>query len=513
MKEARPAVFLPDTLFHGRYRVARCLKLGGMGAVYEVRDGKTDARRALKVMLPDIVEDAELRGRFALEMRITSEIESDHIIRILDAGVDEATGIPFLVMDLLRGEDLGSMLERRGALSRTEVALYLSQVSLALDKTHGSGIVHRDLKPENLFLTLRDDGSPCIKILDFGIAKVLGSSARTHGTKSIGTPLYMAPEQVRGDLMAIGPQTDIYSIGHIAYSLLVGEPYWTEELKAAGALLPFFTKVVGGAREPAIQRAARRGVELSDAFDAWFKKATSIEPDDRFRDASAAAAALADALSVTIPKFSLVDLEPPRVAPKEEAPITVKGAGSGGDDTEEIVSGEATTMPANGEGARPESRPPELRSKTQSHTVDATTVDHARRASSRSGPAFLLGLLALAIVAGAMSFVLRRAPLVSASAALPEAVGQVVGAARESAASQASVPSSASAAPAMSALQAPSLSSNHSPAPTPSVISRGAGPSLPRSTPSKASASTTPQAPPPAAITPPAEGPRREGFY
>src|SRR4029077_21112745 len=135
---------------------------------------------------------------FHLEGRVTGDIESDHLVRISDAGVDDATGMPFLVMDLLRGEDLGATLKQRGPIPPAEAVTFLSQVALALDKTHAAGIVHRDLKPENLFVTRRDDGPPCVKILDFGIAKVIAQSQATqHTTEAIGTPLYMAPEQIR----------------------------------------------------------------------------------------------------------------------------------------------------------------------------------------------------------------------------------------------------------------------------------------------------------------------------
>src|SRR5262249_49766518 len=162
-------------------------KTGGMGAVYEVLDDRTNARRALKVMLPTLIENAELRDRFSLEARVTGDVESDHIVQVYDAGVDEATGMPFIAMDLLRGEDLGALVKRVGPLPAADVMAYLSQAARALDKTHAAGIVHRDLKPENLFLTRRDDGSPCVKILDFGIAKVIAQGHQGQGTQALGT--------------------------------------------------------------------------------------------------------------------------------------------------------------------------------------------------------------------------------------------------------------------------------------------------------------------------------------
>ena len=167
------------------------------GAVYEVVDQKTRRRRALKVMLPRFVADADMRARFRLEATITADIESEHIVETLDADVDAETGSPFVVMELLKGEDLGVALARRGALPPDEVVELLRQAARALDRTHAAGVVHRDLKPANLVLTRGDDGEPKIKVLDFGIAKlVTGSGAPLETTCALGTPFYMPPEQM-----------------------------------------------------------------------------------------------------------------------------------------------------------------------------------------------------------------------------------------------------------------------------------------------------------------------------
>jgi hypothetical protein len=286
----------PGTVFASRYRVVRCLGAGGQGAVYEVVDENTDSRRALKVLLPTVAQDADQRARFTREARVTGNIESDHIVRISDSGVDQATGSPFLVMELLRGEEIGKTLEKRGALDPSEAVTYLTQAALALDKTHAAGIVHRDLKPSNLFVSRRDDGSPCVKILDFGIAKVVVQN-QAEKTRALGTPLYMAPEQIKGE-KAIGPRSDIYALGHVTYAMLAGEPYWSEEAKDQDSLYSLLMNVMAGATEPPSARALRRtGARLPAAFDAWFFKATALRPEDRFERASAAVAALAEAVS------------------------------------------------------------------------------------------------------------------------------------------------------------------------------------------------------------------------
>jgi serine/threonine-protein kinase len=299
----------PDTVFHGRYRVVRCIKAGGMGAVYEVLDEKTNGKRALKVMLPGAVADKDLRARFELEARVTGSVESDHIVRVSDAGVDAVTETPFLVMDLLRGHDLGQVVEEGPPLTAAEAVLYLGQAAMALDKTHAASIVHRDLKPENIFVTRRDDGSISVKVLDFGIAKVMEHRTHATGTRAMGTPTYMSPEQIRGD-GAIGPATDIYALGQIAYALLVGEEYWHEEAVASNSMFAFFLLAVKGLSEPATVRAQRtRVVTLPEAFDAWFFRACAADPAERFPTAGAAVVALAEVLEVA-PPVALVQALP-----------------------------------------------------------------------------------------------------------------------------------------------------------------------------------------------------------
>jgi eukaryotic-like serine/threonine-protein kinase len=151
------------TVFAGRYRLVRCLAAGGMGAVYEAEHLETGRRRALKVMHPHLFASDEMRERFKREARIASQVESEYIVDVSDAGVDESTKTPFMVMELLRGEELGDLLKRVGRLPPGDVVTYLSQAALALDRTPASSIIHRDLKPANLFLTHREDGSPRIK--------------------------------------------------------------------------------------------------------------------------------------------------------------------------------------------------------------------------------------------------------------------------------------------------------------------------------------------------------------
>jgi serine/threonine protein kinase len=308
----RSGLFLPNnSLFHERYRILRGIKAGAMGAVHEARDERTNSPCALKTMLPGVLDDDTARTRFEQEAKITGDIRSDHIVRVTDAGVDEPTGMPFLVMELLEGEELGSLLKKKGHFPIDETLLYLTQVALALDKAHAASIVHRDLKPGNLFLTKRDDGSPCVKILDFGIAKLM-SEGQTHATQTVGTPMYMAPEQIIGKSALIGAPTDVLSLAHITYTMLTGESYWHEEAKKVG-VYALIQHVVAGPEEYPTKRALRRrGMTLPDWFDAWFARATANHPDDRFQRATEAMADFKENFAESGPQSFRMGVRPRR---------------------------------------------------------------------------------------------------------------------------------------------------------------------------------------------------------
>jgi serine/threonine-protein kinase len=178
--------------------------------------------------------------------------------------------------------------------------LYVHQTALALDKMHAAGIVHRDLKPDNLFVTYRDEGSACVKLLDFGLAKLV-IPVPLHSVRAFGTPVFMAPEQIRGE-GSIGPYTDLFALGHIAYALLVGEPYWQEEVDGNRGMFWLFSKIVTGLPEAPVARARRRrGVVLPAAFDGWMRKAVAVRHERRFDRAPSQVTALAEALSIAWP--------------------------------------------------------------------------------------------------------------------------------------------------------------------------------------------------------------------
>jgi serine/threonine-protein kinase len=296
LSDPSPEIVPAGTVIAGRYRVERQLGQGGMGSVYLVQHVHTDQQLALKLLHAAVVSDEVALTRFRREARATAKVDSDHVVKVTDADVaPELGGVPFLVMEWLRGQSLEEIVSRAGTLPPDEVVLYLRQAARALDKAHAVGIVHRDLKPDNLFLTRREDDTPLLKILDFGIAKLTQSSEdpqrlKATGTGQVfGTPLYMSPEQIKAELDKICPQTDVWALGVIAHRLLLGaEPWSATTITALVAQIAY---------EP-LPVPSKKGSTLGPEFDAWFAKCCGREPGDRFASASQAVSALARALDV-----------------------------------------------------------------------------------------------------------------------------------------------------------------------------------------------------------------------
>src|SRR4051794_6908329 len=197
-----------------------------MGSVYEAEHTATGRRVAVKVITAaDLTRDSTVVTRFQREARAAGAIDTQHITQVLDAGVDSADGRPFLVMEYMTGEDLQHVIKRIGPLSPDVALRVVAQACLGLQKAHEAHVVHRDIKPANLFLAKRDAGEIIVKLLDFGIAKVKMEQAQGNAddaglTKTgsmIGSPLYMSPEQARGDVKNIDHRTDIWSMGIVLY--------------------------------------------------------------------------------------------------------------------------------------------------------------------------------------------------------------------------------------------------------------------------------------------------------
>ena len=214
-------------LVQARYQVRHELGRGGMAVVLAAYDAVLERDVALKVMLPLLVSSREAVERFVNEARSLAKLETPHVVRVLDCGTlrtpASCAGLPFMVLELLRGEDLYSVAAREGGLPPERVVRYALQACAGLQAAHTQGIIHRDLKPENLFLALDAEGNECLKVLDFGIARSQSRRALTRSRVGLGSPGYMSPEQVQGEA-EIDARTDIWGLGVVMYELLAHQP-------------------------------------------------------------------------------------------------------------------------------------------------------------------------------------------------------------------------------------------------------------------------------------------------
>jgi eukaryotic-like serine/threonine-protein kinase len=218
----------------GKYRVERVLGVGGMGVVVSALHVQLDERVAIKFLLPGALANPDAVARFGREARAAVKIKSEHVARVTDVGVLES-GAPYLVMEFLHGRDLAAVVHEGGPLPVAIAVEYVLQALEALAEAHALGIVHRDLKPANLFLTLRADGTPSVKVLDFGISKVTapdGSSdmGMTKTQTVMGSPLYMSPEQMASS-RDVDARSDIWAAGTVLYELVTGRvPFQAETM-------------------------------------------------------------------------------------------------------------------------------------------------------------------------------------------------------------------------------------------------------------------------------------------
>lgn len=286
--------YLPTgTVVGGSYEILRPLSQGGMGAVYAAVQVTTKKERALKVMRADLLSSPKMRERFVQEAQIGARIESEHVVEVIDAGVDQESGTPWLAMELLRGRTLSALIEEQGPLGADVVAELFGQLCHALGAAHDVGIVHRDLKPDNLFLadTKREGGGFTLKVLDFGIAKLV-SEAGTRSTGALGTPLFMPPEQMVPGA-TITPAADVWALGLIAFFMLGGRHYWLAGNQPDSSAMMLLNEVNQLPIEPASRRLAALevGVALPAGFDEWFGACVNRVVEFRYRNAREARAA------------------------------------------------------------------------------------------------------------------------------------------------------------------------------------------------------------------------------
>ncbi|WP_437982865.1 protein kinase domain-containing protein [Sorangium sp. So ce117] len=268
------------TLIAGKYRVDRLLDKGAMGAVVAATHVDLDELRAIKVLLPATAADPEMCGRFLQEARIASRLRSEHAVKVHDVGRLES-GLPYMVMEFLDGRDLRVIRKQRGPLPVEEATLYVLQACDALAEAHALGLVHRDVKPANLFLTHTREGTPCIKVLDFGVSKasqaaLLGvAEMRTSTGQMLGTPHYMPPEQMRGQ-RDVDARADIWAVGSLLYVLLTGRyPMHARSVQTVSLVL-------GGKFVPQLPSKVVRG--LSPDIDPIIMRCLERDRDKRWPD-------------------------------------------------------------------------------------------------------------------------------------------------------------------------------------------------------------------------------------
>ena len=266
----------------GKYRVDKILGIGGMGMVVAATHLELDQRVALKFMLPNAADSPDTAARFLREARAAGRLNSDHVCRMVDLGRFDS-GAPYIVMEYLQGESLAALLRRHGPLRVPDAVDYILQAIEGLAEAHAHGIVHRDLKPDNLFVHRRNDGGTVLKVLDFGISKISLHGVSTRTGDIMGSPAYMAPEQMEST-RSVDQRADVWSLGVVLYQLVTGRAPFH------GDTLPLLCMhVVNDDPEP---MSAIRG-DLPDGLEDVVMRCLQKEPDQRCPDVGELARALA----------------------------------------------------------------------------------------------------------------------------------------------------------------------------------------------------------------------------
>jgi serine/threonine-protein kinase len=222
IERAKPGRLCGRTLAD-RYHLSEVLGRGGAGEVYLAQDLKKAKQCAVKVLNPELADDEELITRFLREGKHAALVANEHVVHVFESGRDADAG-PYLVMEYVVGEDLGTLFNRRGVLPVAELWPIVEQIAKVLEAAHAAGVVHRDLKPKNVLLATRDKAM-FVKLIDFGISKLLVSQGETTLTAPVaivGSIGYMAPEQAMGLSASVGPATDVFALGAIIYRGLTG---------------------------------------------------------------------------------------------------------------------------------------------------------------------------------------------------------------------------------------------------------------------------------------------------
>jgi serine/threonine-protein kinase len=447
----------------GRYRLLHQLGKGGMGSVWAAEHLALHSSVAVKLLDDQIAGNPDAVERFQREAQAAATLRSAHVVQVLDYGVDGTT--PFLVMELLKGEDLASRLQRMGRIEPAPLVEIFQQVARAVGRAHAAGIVHRDLKPENVFLV--DEGDhEIVKVLDFGIAKSVALGFAPSATRTgvtMGTPYYMSPEQAEGK-REVDHRTDLWALGVIASECLTG-------------VRPFDGQTFG---ELLLNICARPAPVPSSVgavprhFDTWFAKATHRDPACRFATVNELVSTFADVVRGKAPAG--MDAIPLTTAPLDE--------------------------PAPVAPARTPQRTPAATHANSSVTVDPE--DAPKIPTQSYGWLLVAALVGVGLVGAGGYWLFARTASAEGDVAHAAASGSAQGAASGSAIQAAALPAVAPVVDAPSAVFTPAASASnivptpaqhtpHAAAPqTPSEREAKPTPKPESATPTAASARTTP---------------------
>jgi len=384
-----------------KYRVDRFIGQGGMGVVVAGFHLELDQPVAIKFLISQSGLESEGAERFRREARAAAKIHSEHVARVFDIGLlDER--VPYMVMELLHGNDLEQELERRRTLPIAEAVGYVLQAIDAVAEAHSAGIVHRDLKPTNLFLAQRADGSRIVKVLDFGISKSLGSGrqrevALTRTAAFVGSPLYMSPEQMRS-ARDVDARADVWALGAILYVMITGE------LPHPGNSLPEVCLAVMNT----VPRPLKDFLpDVPEALEAILMKCLAKEAEQRY----SSVAELAEQLLPFAPEWHLV---------VERATRLLGGASNGGSYPPALVRSSNTPVVSSVSSPRPSGSPMTDQPPLPSATEAPWSQTGRKGVKRRRAPLIIALSLGLVSALGLLVYGARRKPESKALAGLSQ---------------------------------------------------------------------------------------------
>jgi serine/threonine-protein kinase len=278
------------TILGGRYRLVELLGQGGMATIFRAHDNQLGRDIAVKLLRPEYGRDPDFGSRFRQEAKNAASLNHPNIVSVYDYGQDAAG--PFIVMELVEGEDLASIIRRSGALPPRQAARITAEAARALEAAHANGIVHRDVKPGNILISR--DGR--VKVTDFGIARAVAEAQMTLPGTTLGSVHYFSPEQARGEPASAA--SDIFALGIVLYELLTGQRPWEGDSAASVAM----ARLAGPVPDPSTKRAG-----IPPELVAIDRRALAMEPIDRWASAAQFAAALEAFLAgVPIPELGAI---------------------------------------------------------------------------------------------------------------------------------------------------------------------------------------------------------------